>query len=362
MHIAEIISGKRVNGAVMHCLEISRQLARRGHRITVVCRPGCWIIEQLRDEPVDIIESTLKRTPKELRRVAKLLREQRVDVVHTHMSSAHFFGILLRFIAGFRCVATAHNRKFQLHWMLNHRVIAASHATAHYQRRFNFVSPRRLATVHNFIDIDKYDSTPAEARQNLRAEFGLADHHVLIGCVGSVIERKGMRYLVAALPKILESCPDLRLLVVGDGENDYARQLRSELAPSLGVSDKIIWAGHRSDIAAVLASLDIYALPSLEETFPLSTLEAMASRLPVVATSVGGLPECIVEGNTGFLVPPADSDAFAAVVSRLATYASLRNAMGEAGFARVTEYFSPDSQLPKIEAVFEQAIGSYAAA
>jgi glycosyltransferase involved in cell wall biosynthesis len=356
MHIAQIVSGRDVNGAVIHCRDLCKQFAQRGYRVSLVCRPGSWISRQLADEPVEILESTLKRRPSEIRRVGKWLRERGVDAIHTHMSSAHLFGVILKFTAGVKCVATAHCRKFQPHWLLNDRVIAVSDATAEYHRRVNRVSPRRITTVRNFIDLEKYSCSKTGSRERIRSEFGFDDQHVVIGTVGEVTERKGVRYLVSALPQILFACPDARVLVVGKLATPYAKQTREILAGELGVSNKIVWAGHRSDVPDLLSAMDIYALASLEEQLPLSIIEAMAARLPTVATAVGGTPEVVVDEVTGYLVEPKDAGELAEAIGRLTMDASLRSTMGQAGCERAHKCFSSETQMPMIEEVLDHAV------
>jgi len=153
MRIMEIVSGVGVNRAVTHCLVLTRELARRGHAVTLVCRPDAWIARQLAVDPVDVIPSDLHRWPlDELRRLAALARERRIDVVHTHMSRAHSFGVLLRWAGGLPCVATAQSRHVQLHWMFNDRVIAVSDTTRRFHRSYNLVRADRLVTIPDFVD------------------------------------------------------------------------------------------------------------------------------------------------------------------------------------------------------------------
>jgi glycosyltransferase involved in cell wall biosynthesis len=356
MHIAQIVSGRGLNGAIGHCHDLCKQLDARGHRVSLICRPGSWIAKQLADSPVEVFESSLKRSPFEIRRVGKWLRDQQVDAIHTHMSSAHFFGVLLKYTAGLKCVATAHSRKFQPHWAFNDRVIAVSDATAKYHRRVNLVPRRRITTVRNFIDLEKYSRVDPVARQHLRDEFGFDDRHIVVGCVGEVNTRKGVRYLVSALPKILAANDDVRLLIIGQATSVYAKHARDVLANELGVADKIVWAGHRSDVPELLAAMDIYALASLEETLGLSIIEAMAAKLPVVATTAGGMPEVVDHGTTGYLVEPKDVDALATALARLATDAQLCSTMGKTGYDVAYERFSADTQMPMIEQVFEQLV------
>lgn len=356
MKIMEIISGTAINGAAMHCLLLSRELARRGNQVALVCRPESWIARRAADEGLEVIHSDLSRWPlDELRRVAGIVRRQQIDVIQTHSSRANFFGILLRWLTGVPIVTTAHSRHMQLHWMLSNRVIAVSEADRRYQRTHNMVRAGRMETIHNFIDYRRVMDVPADARQRVRAWLGVGENGMLLGTIGKIGPRKGLIHLVRALPAIIAAAAGTRLLVVGaDTQSDYAIRARSE-ANRLGVASHILWAGRRSDVREILAALDVYVLPSLEESFPISILEAMAAGLPVVATRVGGVPECVAPGQTGLLVPPSRSDALAQAVIELTRDSQRRRCMGEAGRRRVEQCFSAESQVPAIEAALARA-------
>ncbi len=379
MRIMEIISGGDINGAIVHCQLLVRELAARGHRLTVVCPHNAWIGNRFSDNsvsdnflsdhpesdnPVQVIRSDLHRWPlDELRRISAIVRQSKIDVIHTHMSRANTFGILLRMATGTPCVATAHSRHVQLHWMLNDRVIAVSETTTRYHRRFNLVRSARIETIHNFIDHRRFSMIDPAVRGQMRAELGVGQDDLLIGQVGDVIARKGLIHLVRSLPRILAAAPRAKLLVVGDVKNsaDYKAAVRRE-AQRLGVEAAIIWTGRRRDIPELLTALDIYALASLEECFPISVLEAMATGLPVVATDVGGLSECVIRGVTGHLVPAANPEALAAGLIALTTNASLRKQFGLSAIARVQSHYSGESQTPQIEAAFRRVVKSRRAA
>ncbi len=362
MNIMQIVSAGDVNGAVVHCALLSRELVRRGHTLTLVCRPHAWIAQQLADLPVEVVYSDLHRWPlDELRRVGQIAQSRGVDAIHTHMSRAHAFGVFLRLRTGIPCVATAHNRYVQLHWMFNDFVIGNSDATTQFHRRYNFVRRARSRTIHIFIDQEAIAAVPSGTRERLRRSLGVGEKDILVGQIGDVIPRKGLVHLVRALPRVLASAPHVRLMVVGDVKNsaDYMAQIKSE-ARSLGVADAIHWAGHRRDIPDVLSALDVVALASLEESLGMSVLEAMASGKPVVASRVGGLPECVADGETGFLVPPANSDAIADAILRLAQDETLRQRFAAAARQRVTTEFSLSVIADQIENVYSQVAGSRA--
>lgn len=363
MRIMEIISGKGVNGAVRHCLLLTRELAQRGHQVTLVCRNGSWIARQLASDPVDIVFSELYRWPTdEMHRMVAVARRKAIDVVHTHMSRAHFFGVLLRWFGNVPCVATAHNRLFQPHWMLNDLVIAVSDATRRYHQTYNLVRADRIVTVHNFIDYGHFAGVPFTARDEIRRELNIHPASQVIAVVGNVIPQKGQIYAVRAMPKILSALPHTKLLLVGEiGHPAYADDVR-RAAADLGVADQIVWAGERDDVNRILAAVDVSVLPSLREALAMTILEAMAAGRPVVATNVGGIPECIEPGKTGVLVPPRDSHTLARAVNRLLIDQALRERLIQAAREHVRQHFSTKIQVTAIEAAFGRVAGRRARA
>lgn len=356
MNILQILSGTGHDGAARHCLWLIRELLARGHRVTLLCRPGAWVAEQLADAGLDaVLESSLGRwPPAELRRVAAQLKQRGIQVMHTHMSDAHAFGVLLRLLTGIPCVATAHNTYIQLHWAFNDRVIAVSDAVRRFHRRYNAVAGRRIVTIHNFLDRQRL----AEIDRSLQARevrhAGSAGRWLLVGYVGRVEQLKGLIHLVLALA----DAPDYRLLVVGstEAEPKYYQRVRRR-AQQLGVENRIDWLGHRCDLPDVLASLDVLVIPSLREAFSLVLLEAKASALPVVATRCGGPEELIRDGEDGLLVERRDPAALAAALNDLAANSGRRIALGRTAAQRVRRDFAAGRQVDQIEALLAE-VGS----
>jgi glycosyltransferase involved in cell wall biosynthesis len=162
--------------------------------------------------------------------------------------------------------------------------------------------------------------------------------------VGHLADHKGQRYLVAAAPAVLARFPQARVLVVGAGEllEPLAAQARK-----LGVADRVLFPGFRSDVPALLAALDLFVFPSHLEGLGTSVLDALALGLPVVATTAGGIPEMIEDGVHGRLVPPRDPDALARAMVELLEQPELARALGEAGRARVLAEFTADRMVEK---------------
>jgi glycosyltransferase involved in cell wall biosynthesis len=346
----EIISGAGVNGAIQHCLLLTRELARRGHSVTVLCRPDAWVRRELASEPVEVVGSDFHRWPlDEVRRIAAIARAKQVQVYHTHMTGAHTFGVLLRWLSGIRCVATAHAYSRHWHWLFNKRIIAVSQAARTFLITRNFVPPYRIEVIPNFVDHRRFASVGHGSRAHLREAFGIDEACPLIGFVGTVLPEKGWPDLVRVLAQVSAAEPAAWLLVVGSVTPTYRAALEAE-AGVLGVAEKIVWAGQRLDIPQVLSALDIFVSLSRQETFGLSILEAMAAGIPVVAAAVGGVPEVVRDGETGLLVPAGDRDAMARAIVALLRDDRQRRQLGQSGQRDARERFSPELHVPRIEA------------
>lgn len=361
MQILEIVSGAEINGAVVHCALLSREFVRRGHSVSLVCRRGAKVRRLLDGSGVSVLESDLHRFPfDELRRISDLTHQMGIQVIHTHMTRAHNFGVVLRRFAGVPCVATAHSHIVQpLTWMFNDHVIAVSEATRNFQLRHNFVRSARIDTVHGFTDYERAAAVPDTAREKVRDNLGIGVEAPVFGVIGDIIPRKGHLFLVRALVEIARALPDVRMLVVGDPKrkigHQYYEQVRFE-AERLGVADHIIWAGYRSDVPEVIRVLDVYVLASLDEMFPVAALEAMAARRPIVATNVGGVPECLTDTMNALLVPRADAPALSAAIQRLLVDRQLADRLAVNAQTLAREQFSVQSQAPAVEAVFDRVI------
>ncbi|MCA9179524.1 MAG: glycosyltransferase family 4 protein [Planctomycetales bacterium] len=364
MRILEVVSARDINGATRHVCSLVGQLQQRGHEVFVACLPGAWLGRQF--DRRQVIETSLDRWPlDELRRIAGICRERQIDVTHTHQSRSHAFGVLLRWLHGVPTVATAHNCRIQLHWALNNHVIGVSERTTRFHRRFNLVSRRRSETVHNFIDLDDYarfGEQPAEAggasREAVLGELGIPADRTVGAVVGKITYKKGIHIAIDALARLRERQPQLHLLMIGAPrvrDLEYRDQVVAQ-AERLGVADRVTWAGECRDVLRLLRATELMISASLEENFPISLLEAMALGLPVVATRVGGVPECVVDGVTGSLATAGSADSLAAAIDSQSP--ELRLQMGTAGAERVRLHFSAESQLPKIERVLAAAVGS----
>ena len=260
-------------------------------------------------------------------RFARAIRGARIDVVHQHYGGASM-RLLARRLTGAPVLLHCHARTLAesarpepaaLRTRGADLVVANSRATA--------------ACVRGGAATVVYPGVrgPAALPEREPAEG------VTLGYAGRLVALKGVAVLLRAFARLAAERPEVRLEIVGEGPEEG--ELR-RLAAELGVAERVVFTGWSGDVAAAMRGWDIAVLPSLEEAFGLAAAEAMACGVPVVGSRVGGLPEVVVEGATGFLVAPGDPDALHARLRDLAADPALRRAMGAAGHARAGACFT----------------------
>jgi glycosyltransferase involved in cell wall biosynthesis len=297
-----------------------------------------------------------------VRELAAWLRREEIDLVHAHMYRAEVVGTRAAVAAGTAVIiATVHSSRVRSAQDVEtlaaltpsmDRLIVPSESIG---RKVGAEgrSAARFAIVPNGIDLSRFSGPVRPCA--LRRESDIPARGPLLGVVARLEPEKGHRVLVEAMPAILAAVPDAWLAVIGEGSE--ADALRAQAA-ALGrtVADRIVFTGRRDDVSAVTADLTVAVLPSLREAQGISLLEAMARRVPVVASDVGGIPEVVTDGVDGRLVPPGDSAALAAAIVELLRDPSLARRLGEAGRRTVEERFSIDAQVRRIQAVYDEEL------
>ncbi|MDH5545602.1 MAG: TIGR03088 family PEP-CTERM/XrtA system glycosyltransferase [Gammaproteobacteria bacterium] len=214
------------------------------------------------------------------------------------------------------------------------------------------ISPRKIVQIYNGVDMQRF-SQSEKSRQEIRKELGIGKSEILVGSVGRLQAEKDQATLLRAYA-LLEKNENTRLVLIGDGPD---RQKLEALAIQLAISNRVIFAGARNDVPAMLNALDLFVLPSLGEGISNTILEAMASGLPIVATSVGGNPELIDDGNTGLLVPSNNPSAMTAAIDSYLKDKALLKQHGKAGRARVERLFSMDAMIANYMKVYDELCG-----
>lgn len=295
---------------------------------------------------------------REARRFARVIRRHPVDVFHTQNTGCEESPVAARLAGVPRVIGTFHvDSSYDLHrercgpsYRLMEVVsnqcldvgIAVSHETGRDWVRRTRLPASRLTTIHNGIDPDRFRRR--QSRAEARSQLGLPTDALIVGGLGRLDQAKGFEFLVAAAAELRAEFPRLVVAIAGSGPQ---REYLEAEAERRGVADRVRFLGFQADVQPVLDALDVFAMPSRCEALPYALLEAMATELPAVAAAVGGIPEVIVPGETGYVVPPRDASALAAALRKLLTDEALRTRTGVAGRERVVRHFHERDMVRK---------------
>lgn len=376
MNIQHVITTLGVGGAEKHLLDLAAGQVHRGHEVRVAYLKGEGeLTRDLQAVRVPVTRlaggsrSGWSRLPGvgaalALRaRLVETLREFRPDIVHTHLLKADALGVLAARRAGIGVIVSSkHNDERALlragvsfvHGRLARhvaRTIALSEHVARFTAEHGRVPPDRITRIYYGVDAERL--APRRPRGELRAELGLdADAPVLI-CVGRLAPQKDHPTLLAALAELPA---DVQLLIVGgDPFGDGATRLAAE-ADRLRLGGRAHFLGIRHDVPDLLGASDLFVLPSLWEGLGLVFLEAMAARLPIVASNVSAIPEVVLDGETGWLVQPGDPHALAGAISSALADEGGRRARGEAGYDRLLRQFTLPRMIEETLDVYREVL------
>lgn len=290
--------------------------------------------------------------PAVLRSIAALRRltqETRAGLLHANGSRAMFYAGLAGRLAGRPVVW--HVRVADRDRLLDRLLVGLAAAVVVNSkavgRRFAWARPAKLHWIPNGVDLARF--FPRDPPAGLRASLGIPAGLPVIGSVGRFVPYKGYAYLLEAARLVREVRPEVHWLLLGNGElrGELMRQCRT-----LGLERQVHFAGWRDDVPDVLALFDIFALPSLGEHFGRVLIEAMAMARAVVATDAGGVPEIVIQGETGLLVPPAQPRPLAEAVLALLKDPALAARLGAAGRRRAETEFSLARHVEAVEALY----------
>jgi glycosyltransferase involved in cell wall biosynthesis len=310
-----------------------------------------------------------KIDPRCLARLIRYVRRQRIDLVHTHMDLADYYGAGAARLGGARALVSSkqnadefRTRRTWKRWpfLLLERlayeaadaVIVVSHGLVDFLRRAEHLPTGKMVVIGNGIDPGLALNPPprAEARRAL----GLAAFDPLLGTLGRLAPQKGATDLLRALPAVTRRHPRAGLVFAGDGPQRAA--LEAE-ARTLGLGDRVAFLGFRRDVPTVLAALDLFLFPSLWEGLPQALLEAMASGLPVVAARTLGIDEIVRDGANGLLVEPRDPEGLAQAALRLLADRDLAARLAAAGRREALERHTLPAVAARVDGLYRRLLG-----
>ena len=322
--------------------------------------------------PVECLDIKHLRDLDAIPRVIRYLKEIETDLVHTQLEAANLLGNISAKLLRLPSVCTIHvmpslevKAKTRLHqraewFVLRHfcdRVISVSEEARQYHIQISGSSREQVRTIYNGIDLSAFlDLDYAVERNAVRTELGIPLEANVLVTVAVLRPQKGIQFMIRALPEVLASSPHTYYLIVGSGSHQNALL---EEVDKAGAPERVIFAGMRKDVPRLLAASDVFVLPTLTEALPTVLAEAMAARLPVIASRVGGIPEMIADRQNGFLVEPEDLDGLSSACIRLLENPDERAAMGAAGWKIVNQKFSIQRQVEQLKELYLEQLQAY---
>jgi len=335
------------------------------YNLSICClkRPGA-LSQELKEKGIEVEYLNMPSGPgllifldslRAIIRLTYLMKKKKVDIVHSYLFRANILSRIAAKFAGVRVVVSSLQgievtRKYpllleKLTSPLVDKFTAVSDAIRTYVVQKGDIDPDKIVTIHNGIGLAGANVAPIERR-----EFGLNPGMPVVGAVGRLAKEKGYRYLLNAARMVINKYPQVQFLIVGEGPE---REELRNFAFRLRLKDHVIFVGYRRDVLRILSRIDIFALATLWEGLSMVILEAMMMAKPVVTTSVMGNPEVVVDGVTGFMVPPRDPESLADRILKLLRDEALRRQMGAAGRRRIEEKFTIERMVSETERLYE---------
>jgi glycosyltransferase involved in cell wall biosynthesis len=325
--VLHLIDTTGPGGAETVFVELADRLRDHGHTsIPVIHGPG-WVNDELRRsglQPV-ILPAGGSFNWGLLLGLRRLVRRHKVDIIQSHLLGSNVYAALTGFLTGVPVVASFHGmvdvdgrdrlkrlRRFIMRLGVR-RFVCVSMALREALVAQGFVGSDRSGVIYNGIDVARYDRPRSDV---LRHSLGLPPETPLAGCLGNLRPAKGYDVLIRGTAQLKQRGVACHFAIAGQGKGRLANELMA-LRKELDVEDRVHFLGFQADSAEFLAGLDLFVLPSTSEGFSISTIEAMAAGLPIVATRCGGPEEIISHGQTGLMVQPGDPFALAGAIERL---------------------------------------------
>lgn len=372
IHTLPVISGSGINTFLS-----MKGIKNDSISMALACAPGGPLLDLVRDEGMEVITFPDLVQPiapvKDIAATINLyryLRKNRYHVVHTHNSKAGFVGRLSAKLAGVPVIIhTVHGFAFHDQEPIWRRIlfrnleriaskwcdkmIFISGPLIDWALREKITSAGKFIKIYSGIDPDLFQPVSDEEKEQARIRWGINPGDPVAGIVSKLWDGKGHKVLLKAFKELLKNLDRAKLFIVGEG---YMEDELRSYAEELEISGSVVFTGFESNVSKIMACFDISVLPSFFEGMGRVLLEAMAMKIPVVASSVGGIPDLVKNNRNGILVAPGNVSELAGAMKKLLTNPKLSISMGEYGHQRVTETFSARSMSEKILNVYRDCL------
>lgn len=293
-------------------------------------------------------------------KLSKILKQEQPDILHTHNTHPLMDGTIAGLMAKTPVIIhTDHARAFpdKLKYMIAENVlsrfinkmVAVSEFSKQQLVDFEKINPDKITVIPNGVN---FESKQYDVKE-IRKEFGVDNYEIVIGTVSRLTEQKGTKYLIEAMPKVIEAIPGIVLMVVGDG---VCREDLEQQVKQLGIENNVKFYGYQKAVDKYIQSMDFLVSSSIWEGMPLGILEVMQCGKPIVATTVGGVPEVVEHGKTGLLVESKQPEQLADAIVEMANKEGFIESAGLASIQRYKENFTEEIMLKRYEELYLQCL------
>lgn len=333
IRILHMIETGGPGGAEQVLIRIVKELQSRGIQCEVLLLKDTWLADELRKNHINTYILPLKRSfhPLWMVKVIQYIKKRNINCLHSHEFAMNCHSAIISRCLGLNCVTTVHGKNYYTDTYLRRymykivslitNMVAVSDDIKEYLVNKVNISPKNITVIKNGIITNKR-SYDLNIRTKIRNELGVAGTTILIGAIGNLYPVKGHIYLLKAINLIVKKQNNIHLIIAGRGKEE--NNLRKYIEDN-NLSDYITLLGYRDDVAELLSAIDIFVMPSISEGLPMALLEAMVVGKPVVVSNVGGMPEVVMNRNTGILYEYNDYENLAYSIIELINDDELRN-------------------------------------
>ena len=355
-HVLQIVGNAIVGGMENYVVRLVERLPRDRFGVSILAPFESTFTDQLRDSGADVFITKVTDEPswQSIQLASSLIQSRSVDVIQSHLPNAHVLAALAGRLTGRPVLATVHGRAMTTLDMEvqklagTHLAVVCRHS--YFQALGVGIDPRQVHFLPNGVDTERF--RPQRIRTGpLRSRFGIAPETKLVGFIGRLSAEKGPDLFLRMALSVRAQCPEAEFVLVGEGT--MLKQLET-FAKRFGIADAVHFAGNQDDMPAVFNEIDVVVSSSLSEAMPLAVMEAMASGLPVVACKVGGIPDLVAHGVTGWLADESDYEELATRVVDLLEDDELRLAAGRAARERAFGRMGLDQSVEATIRLFVQ--------
>lgn len=366
VNVMQVARSMNLAGAQQVAFNLAAGLNRSQYHVSICAMGTGKLMDKAKEKGIETVVFDLDSLPriKLLWRMMRLVKSQKIDIIHSHDFQANLYAFLVAKLTRIPVfIATQHGqyeyilkkkKRVLMHQLMAKHTDTMTVVCKAMKRNLIEhlgVPSNKIKVIYNGIDSSVFD-IKFDNTEKIR-ELGLKAGAPVVGTVANLRPVKGYNYLLEAVAHVLEQIPSTIFLIIGEGP------LRAKLenqSREIGISQNVLFLGRRKDIPSLLKIMDVFVLPSLSEALSIATLEAMAARIAVITTAVGGNPEVVSDGQTGLLVAPKDPPALAQAIIRLLKNPKLAREMGMAGRKRVEDKFSLPIMLEKTAQLYEELL------